>query len=277
MILKFDREKLETILCDFSRITGISIAFVDSELDYVASSDGKGTRFCRLLQASDNSYHCRCSDESILQRCKDSGKLEIHVCHAGFSDAAIPIVSGGEVIAYIILGRMGSGISFEECMAKLPWYSGDREELKKEFSQTCSFNEEGIRSIANVAVAVASYILNDGVVKPQYNIVAERAAELISENLQKDITVGYICKSLGVSKNLLYDTFKAAFGCTVKEYVNNKRISRAVKMLCETDMQISEIADSVGISNHTYFSRLMTERLGMSPVKYRKTLLLRET
>lgn len=272
MIFRFDRDKLEKILCDFSRITGVSIAFVDSELDFVASSDGKGTRFCRLLQANDNSYHCRCSDENILQKCKNSRKLEIHVCHAGFSDAAIPIVSDGEVCAYIILGRMGSGMSWEECLEKIPWYSGDREELKKEFAQTAAFDESGICSIANVAVAVASYILNDGVVKPQYNIVAERAAKLISENLQKDITVGYICKSLGVSKNLLYDNFKSAFGCTVKEYVNNKRITRAIKLLCETDMQMSEISDTVGISNHTYFSRLMSERLGMSPVKYRKSL-----
>ena len=272
MILKFDRDKLETILSDFSRVTGVSIALVDSELDYVASSDAKGTRFCRLLQANDNAYRCKCSDESILEKCRKSGKLEIHVCHAGFSDAAIPIMSGGEVIAYIILGRMGSGISFEECMSRLKWYGGDMEELEREFSQTVSFDKKGIQSVANVAVAVASYILNDGVVKPQYNIVAERAAKIISENLHKDITVGYMCKCLGVSKNLLYDTFRTAFGCTVKEYVNNKRITRAVKLLCETDMQVSEIADAVGIVNHTYFSRLMTERLGMSPLKYRKGL-----
>ena len=34
MILKFDKEKLNCILSDYSRVTGVSIALVDSEFEF---------------------------------------------------------------------------------------------------------------------------------------------------------------------------------------------------------------------------------------------------
>lgn len=271
MILKFDREKLDMILSDYSRLTGISIALIDSQFDFIASSNGKGCRFCRMLQEADCSYRCRNSDLAILEKCRISGKAETHVCHAGLCDVAVPLMAEGKPIAYIILGRIGTNTEFENILPNVEWFTGDMEELRNEYSKLACYDDDGIRSIVNIAVAVASYILGDGVVRPQYNIVAEKAAQFIADNLQKDITVSLLCRKLGVSKNLLYEAFRTAFGCTVKEYITEKRISRSLKLLFETDIPVCEIADSVGFYNHAYFSRIVTQRIGASPMKYRKS------
>lgn len=270
MILKFDKEKLNSILSDYSRVTGVSIALVDSDFEFMASSDGKGCKFCRILQEADNAYRCRNSDLELLRKCKLSGKAETHECHAGLFDVAVPLMANGEFIAYIILGRIGRNSDFGSILPKISWYKGDIDILETEFSKLAYYDEEGINSIANIAVAVAAYILGDGVVRPQYNFIAEKAAQYISDNLQKNITVNLLCHNLGVSKNLLYEAFRTAFGCTVKEYVSEKRISRAMKLLFETEIPVCEIADSVGIYNHAYFSRIITQRVGCSPLKYRR-------
>lgn len=269
MILKFDKEKLDGILKDYSRITGISIALINKDAEYIASSDGED-RFCRMLQQEDDCLRCRLSDGEILGRCRRSGKPEMHICHAGLCDMAIPLMADGSVMAYVILGRIRRSDKFDESKANVEWFSGSREELRKEYEKLPYYNEESIKSVANIAVAVSAYILGDGVIRPKYNIVAEKAAKLIEENLSEKLSVGFLCKSLGVSKNSLYESFKTAFGCTIKEYVTDKRVARAMRLLCETEMTVGEIADSVGIYNHTYFSRLMSERTGLSPMKFRK-------
>ena len=270
MILKFDKEKLDRILYDYSKLTGLSIAIVNHELEYIASSRGMGGRFCKKLQDRDMAQRCKCSDSYILEKCKVSGEAEIHICHAGLCDMAVPLVSEGNVIAYIILGQIKNKADFDEIYDRISWYKKDMDDLREEYSRLVYYDDDGIKSVANIAVAVAAYILGNGVIKPQYNIVAEKAARYISDNLQKDITVSLLCRNLGVSKNLLYESFRTAFGCTVKEYVAQKRISRALERLSQTDIPICEIADSVGIYNHTYFSRLITQKTGMSPLRYRK-------
>ena len=269
MILKFDKEKLDGILTDYSRITGISIALINKDAEQIASSHGEDG-FCRMLQQEDDCLRCRLSDGEILGRCRRSGKPEMHICHAGLCDMAIPLMADGSVMAYVILGRIRRSDKFDESKANVEWFSGSREELRKEYEKLPYYNEESIKSVANIAVAISAYILGDGVIRPKYNIVAEKAAKLIEENLSEKLSVGFLCKSLGVSKNSLYESFKTAFGCTIKDYVTDKRVARAMRLLCETEMTVGEIADSVGIYNHTYFSRLMSERTGLSPMKFRK-------
>lgn len=271
MILKLDREKLEGILSDYTKITGISIAILDTDAENIACAHGAGCEFCRMLQQADDCYRCKLSDDMILERCRRTGKPEMHVCHAGLCDMAIPLISEGKIIAYVILGRIRKSVEFDSVLESIPWFSGDKGALEKAFSELCFYDEETLKSVANIAVAVSAYILGDGVISPRYNVVAEKAAEIIEASLSDRITVGGLCRSLGVSKNYLYESFKTAFGCTVKDYITDKRVSKAEKLLAETDLSIGEIADRVGIFNHTYFSRLMTERTGMSPIKYRKT------
>ena len=272
MILKFDKEKLDRILYDYSKLTGLSIAIVDDELEFIASSRGTGGRFCRMLQERDLAHRCKCSDNYILQKCKSSGKAEMHICHAGLCDMAVPLVSEGNVIAYIILGQIKNKAEFKDIYDRVSWFEKDIDTLREEYAKLVYYDDDGIKSVANIAVAVAAYILGDGVIKPQYNLIAEKAARFISDNLQKDITVELLCRSLGVSKNLLYGAIRTAFGCTVKDYVAEKRLTRAMQLLAETDIPVCEIADGVGIYNHTYFSRLITRRTGMPPLKYRKTM-----
>ncbi len=270
MILKFNKEKLDRILYDYCNLTGISIALLDSNFEHIASAHPTGLSFCRMLQNRDSAYRCKCSDNVIIEKCKITGKAEMHICHAGLCDMAIPLITDGEIIAYIILGRIKRKETFDEITKHLSWFEKDMDILRDEYAKLKYYDEDGVMSVANIAVAVAAYILGDGVIKPQYNLVAEKAAKFIYENLEKDITVNFLCKSLGVSKNLLYDAFRTAFDCTVKDYITDKRVSRAMKLLSETNMPVSEIADSVGIYNHTYFSRLMTQKTGISPLKYRK-------
>lgn len=62
---------------------------------------------------------------------------------------------------------------------------------------------------------------------------------------------------------------------SIKEYITHNKINRAKKLLIETNMSITEIADSVGYSHVLAFSKAFSSKEKVSPQKYR--LLTRKT
>jgi len=56
------------------------------------------------------------------------------------------------------------------------------------------------------------------------------------------------------------------------EYIHLLRINEAERLLKETDMYISEIAEQVGFGNINYFGRIFKKYRNISPNKLKKQL-----
>ena len=67
--------------------------------------------------------------------------------------------------------------------------------------------------------------------------------------------------------------FKKYSGKTLIDYLTNIRLSYAKRLLSYTDMSIIEIAESVGYTNHSFFSQKFKSRYKTSPSEYRMNLL----
>lgn len=64
---------------------------------------------------------------------------------------------------------------------------------------------------------------------------------------------------------------KKQTGQTFKELLQQKRFSKAVQLLANTSLSISDIILAVGYENTSYFFRTFKRLYGMSPHEYRKT------
>ncbi len=85
-------------------------------------------------------------------------------------------------------------------------------------------------------------------------------------NLDTDITE---LRSLyPVSQRTLTEHFKTLTNCSIVEYRNTKRMEYAAHLLEKENYQIAHIANMVGISSFSYFSKLFYEQYGMSPKQY---------
>ena len=47
------------------------------------------------------------------------------------------------------------------------------------------------------------------------------------------------------------------------------RLNRAAQLLRDSDCNLSEIMDRIGMSNRTYFTKIFKEEFGISPAEYR--------
>ena len=64
-------------------------------------------------------------------------------------------------------------------------------------------------------------------------------------------------------------TFKLTFGETPHRYLQRRRVERAMFLLRETDLSVSEICLEVGFTSLGTFGRTFREIVGESPTTYR--------
>lgn len=96
------------------------------------------------------------------------------------------------------------------------------------------------------------------------------AKKMIDYNFNKNITVKNVADALHFSPEYLTRQFTERYGLSPKEYIINKRIESAKKLLCNRELSVMEISNSVGYGDQLYFSRIFKKKTGLSPLEYRK-------
>ncbi len=93
---------------------------------------------------------------------------------------------------------------------------------------------------------------------------------VIREKLEDPPSVAELSALLGMSENTLRREFRRKTGLTPLEFVTSMRIKKAKAMLCETDMDITEISSHLGFSTSQYFATVFSKTTGLTPRDYRK-------
>lgn len=94
---------------------------------------------------------------------------------------------------------------------------------------------------------------------------------LIQENLtDQKLDVKFLIDKMAMSRASLYNKVKVLTGMGVNDYISRFRIEKAVHLLAETDLSITEISELVGFAYQRYFSEVFKTMKGMSPSKYRQ-------
>lgn len=91
----------------------------------------------------------------------------------------------------------------------------------------------------------------------------------INEHLTDDITVEEISENLNMSYYYICHFFKAKTGISIKTYLNQRKIEKAIRILIKTQKKISEIATECGFNNISYFTECFTRAVGISPTEFR--------
>jgi AraC-like DNA-binding protein len=91
----------------------------------------------------------------------------------------------------------------------------------------------------------------------------------INTNYNKAITNKILSEMTGYHEYHLNRLFLKQTGITIHQYILNIRISEAKKMLLNTDLSLTEIAEKVGFNSNTYFSSYFKQSTGVSPQRFK--------
>jgi two-component system response regulator YesN len=80
-----------------------------------------------------------------------------------------------------------------------------------------------------------------------------------------------IADRFNCSENAIYQYFRENIGTPFSTVLENKRIEKACELMRDTDMQIKDVALSVGYNNDITFRRAFKRVMGVLPLEYKKT------
>lgn len=264
--IRYDINKLKKIIDDICAVTGLCMAILDTKKNYLYSNGREKSRLCAEVQRSaEGRIRCSCSDRDMIERAERELRPISHICHAGLRDTVVPILQGGILVGFIIIGRVRPALS------PIPREDyGDinmtKDEYERLYMELPFLYEESFDGL----IDLLSHILFESAIEVDYDKFINAAIGYIDENLHRPITIEELCRELYISKNLLYKKFRTFFGCTVNEYITDKRVERARALLDTTEESSRRIAELCGFENYTYFSRLFKKKMGISPREYRR-------
>ena len=82
-----------------------------------------------------------------------------------------------------------------------------------------------------------------------------------------------LASKLNLSTSQTLRKVKAATGKSVNQYIRELRLKKAAKLIKKTDFTIAEIAYKVGFGNHSYFTTTFLKFYGISPGKYKSSII----
>ncbi|WP_217595133.1 AraC family transcriptional regulator [Cohnella sp. GbtcB17] len=100
--------------------------------------------------------------------------------------------------------------------------------------------------------------------------LVRRASDSLRQGAWAEGDLEAVAAEAGVSQRYLSQLFKRHTGRTLKSYAAGLRMERARLLLAESDMPVTQIADTLGYADLYSFSKLFKAYAGTSPSGYRK-------
>ncbi|MEM9680331.1 MAG: AraC family transcriptional regulator [Bacteroidota bacterium] len=98
----------------------------------------------------------------------------------------------------------------------------------------------------------------------------DQACQHIHKNFTRKISLTEMGKIVGMTETSFCRFFKKMTGKSFTDYVNDLKVSRAKKLLIESEGNISAIAYASGFDSMTHFNRIFLKKNGIPPRAYRK-------
>lgn len=108
------------------------------------------------------------------------------------------------------------------------------------------------------------------------NMIAMTTLDYIEQNY-KTATLTELCVKLHLPMHVLSKMIKKNTGFNFKELLQRKRMNKAIELMCETELPISDIIAAVGYENSSYFHRVFREKYHVTPRAFREINRKRET
>ena len=104
----------------------------------------------------------------------------------------------------------------------------------------------------------------------RHNPISRSIEEYVKRNLNQDINLKTLAKTLDFDPTYLQKAFKKQMGCTIREAILRWRVEAAQLLLEDNSYSILEISKITGFKTQAHFSRIFKHLIGVNPSKYRQ-------
>lgn len=267
-MLQLNTSSLHSVMRDFYTLTKIRIVIFDAEFQEVLAYPAEKEGFCAILrQDPHGDAACRISDKNGCLKCAKTKDLVFYKCHAGLTEAVVPIFDKNGVLAYVMFGQIVPQESDSATIARIknayPVFSEEVDRIPVK-------SVDELNAAATILQAITNYVITNRWVTPGKSEFIRQIDQYIEDHLSQSITMEEICKAFRIGRTRLYELSMDYLGCGLSEYIRKQRIHHAQRMLKDTNLPITDIAYTVGFYDYNHFSRIFKQVTGTSARLYRK-------
>ena len=103
------------------------------------------------------------------------------------------------------------------------------------------------------------------------NKVISEAVAWITANRDIILKVEEVSEHLGYNADYISRLFKANYGKSLKEYINDVKISHIKQLLLTSNLSLTDIACSTGFDDYKYFLKFFKYHEGVTPTQFLKS------
>ena len=106
-----------------------------------------------------------------------------------------------------------------------------------------------------------------------YNPISRKIVTYIISNIAEHLSLQQIADKFNYSTAYVNRILKRDTGCSVIQFIKQKRVTLAKALLFLDDMTIEDVSVAVGYESLSYFCRVFRQVEGTSPSEYREKIL----
>lgn len=96
---------------------------------------------------------------------------------------------------------------------------------------------------------------------------------VVEEQLSNpELDVEYICRRIGMSRTKLHQMIKNITGQSISDFVRTVRLRRALQIMTEEDVLITDVMYRVGMQTQSHFTKAFKKEFGKTPSQYLQEL-----
>ncbi|AIQ34436.1 MULTISPECIES: response regulator transcription factor [Paenibacillus] len=128
----------------------------------------------------------------------------------------------------------------------------------------------GLLQYRHWAEGIVSAVMEAEFERQEKGGVIERSIRYIQQNIEEEISRVSVADYVGLNPAYLSRLFKKETGQNLIDFLISVKMNRTRELLDTTDMSVSAIAQQVGYSNFSHFTKMFRKQFDVNPQEYRK-------
>ncbi len=275
MNILFDEEQLRKLVANLKVLTGLPANILDPEGRDINLFRGHPP-FCKMINDLPEGHErCVACDRCKIQHYTAEKGFQFYRCHAGVCEAIMPLYDKKNPLAYLAVGCYLDDSPLEEQWERtrplLDWWPGGPDGLKEAFFQFRQYSQQEIQAYTETLEALSAYIRLKGMILTTEQTDTQKLELYLDQHYMDKLSLASISKHLHIGRTKLCALAKELSGGQTLSYlIAQRRINAAKRLLLQTSMPISAVAEEVGISDYNYFSKVFRSMTGTTPSAFRK-------
>jgi AraC-like DNA-binding protein len=260
------------ILDDFCELFDIRIALFSAAGEELFSGRNRpGCEFCRLLrQRLGAESACLACDARYQRRAGRTGRMTAYRCHAGMTEAIIPISTGSTLLGYVMIGQIRTETSLPAAWARKARSKNMHGKLLRAFRRQPRMDAEHVKKVLRFFAMLVEYVTRRRLVQLRQPIDVQAVLEHLQQNLHRNVPLAEAARLVHRSPTTLTHRCTKVLGGSFKKIQTEMKLDQAERWLTEQPAPaVQDVARRLGYDDPLYFSRLFKKYKGRPPSRVR--------